>query len=303
MHNGYREFIQRLMLRSDRQLALLLSLGLLSVLACGHWLMQTAMLHSSAAIQTQIKTLEEKIVLQQRALLRQRPRAEFQAALDAIRPPQAVFQPLPQQMLAPLNAAAGRLLRWLPDSPAITAEGPMAELQQRGTFSLQLPYGGLVRLLEELMTQSSVPLTIEQLSLIHPTPSQAASESPTWLGVSLTLASYRGTVTPQQKKQAQALFAVRLVRDPFMGSVPGNARCDDDTGGAERPELRGVLGDARGYTGWLRLASGEWLRAKAGDTLTQGLGHVDEVTPQRVRMRFDRPGCGVRQQTFTLAGP
>lgn len=300
MHKGYREFIQRLMLRSDGQLALLLLLSLLLVFACGYWLALSAMVQSAYAIQTQIKTVEESIVLQQRALLRQRPRAEWQASLDAIRPPQAFLQPLPQLLLAPLNAAAGKLLQWLPDSLALTGEGPLADLQQRGTFSLQLPYSGLIRLLEELMTQSTAPLAIEQLSLTRPAPSSAGPE---WLDVTLKLASYRGTVTPQQRKQARTLFATQLVRDPFIATVAGNARCDDGAEWPELPELRGILGDVRGYTGWLRLATGDWLSAKTGETLAGGLGRVDEVSDQQVRMSVERPGCGVKQQIFTLAGP
>lgn len=317
MHKEYHEFIQRLMRCSNAQLALLMGLFLLLILACGYWLVLTAIVQSAAAVERQLSALDEQIVLQQRALLRQPPRAEWQAALDAILPPQAVLQPLPQRLLAPLNAVSGRLLHWLPDSQAIGDVGPLADLQQRGTFTLRLPYSGLVRLLEGLMTQSPVPLTIERLSLTRPAPGlvttgtvekgtvttkSVATEAETLLDVTLELASYRGAVTAQQRRRAQALFATRLGRDPFVGAVPVEAHCDDAAQGPELAQLRGVLGDARGYTGWLRLETGDWLRAKAGETLAGGLGHVDEVSQQKIRVSYDRPRCGIKQQTFTLPG-
>ncbi len=302
MHKEYREFVARLLLRPDWQIALLAGLLLLVIVASGYWLTLSALIQSAAATQLQAMTLQEKIYQQQRALLRQRPRAEWQAALDLIEPPQTAILPLPQQLLEPLNAVGGKLLHWLPASKTSGTKSLPDDLQQQGTFKLQLPYHGLVKLLEGAMTQSTVPLVIEQLSLARANLSKVIGGSTSLLDVTLQLASYRGNVTPVQRKQALAQFARPIVRDPFIVEKQLSQDCDPLADPRGLPELRGVLGDARSYTGWLRLATGSWLRAKTGETLADGQGYVDEVSNKQVRVSIDRPGCDVRQQTFTLAG-
>lgn len=292
MRKGYREFILHLMLRPGWQLAAMGSLLLLMIFAGGYGLALSARIQSAVAIEAQLKTLKEKINQQQRLLLHQRPRAEMQATLDLIAPLQPVMMPLPQQLLAPLKAAGGKLLHWLPDRQVPIIEG----LQQQGTFKLQMPFTGLVRLLEELMTQTLIPLAIEQLSITRP-----ESGNPE-LNVTLQLASYNGNMTAGQRKQAQLQFAAPLGRDPFISEQTRLSSCNNKAEGDGMPELRGVLGDARGYTGWLRLAGGGWLRAIKGETLTDGLGYVDEVNQKQVRVSFGQPRCGEKQQTFTLAG-
>ncbi|WP_369789505.1 hypothetical protein [Rouxiella sp. WC2420] len=297
MRKEYREFILHLLLRPDWQIAALISFLLLLILAGGYWLTLSMVIQSAAVIETQITTLREKIHQQQRTLLRQRSRAELQAVLVGIAPLPTMIPPLPQQLLAPLSAAGGKLLHWLPQRPAPIAVGQDNGLQQQGSFKLQLPFNGLVKLLDGLMTQSTAPLAIEQLLLTRLDPDKAI------LDVTLQLASYHGRITAEQIKQARQQFAMPLLRDPFLTESAAVEECDINNERQGLPELRGVIGDARGFTGWLRLTSGEWLRARTGDTLADGLGYVDEVSKQQVRVSFGRPRCGVKQQTFTLAGP
>lgn len=296
MRTEYRDFINRLLLLSDKQLALLL-VGLLLVLAAaGYWFGLHPFSQTAEALKIQREAQQTYLSQQQRVLLRQQSRAEWQTAIAAIAPMPAALPSLPQHILAPLNAAGGRLIHWLPDKETTLTDG----LQQQGTFTLQLPYFGLVTLLQELLTQSPTPVAVEQLAITPARNDKSPEGSNTLLDVTLKLAAYRGQVSAEQKLQASQQFSWRVLRDPFSPRRP--LRCSGRAREQDFPQLAGTIGSAKQLTGWLLLSAGEWFKAQAGESLPLNGGTIDEVTDTQVRITFTQPRCGEQQQILTLAG-
>ena len=296
MRTEYRDFIHRLLLLTDKQLALLFGSLLLVLAAAGYGFGIQPFSRTAEALDIQLAAQQTHLSQQQRVLLRQRSRAEWQTAIAAIAPSPASLPSLPQHILAPLNAAGGRLIQWLPAKDAALSDG----LQQQGTFTLQLPYLGLVTLLQQLLTQSPTPVAVEQLA-ITPTRNDKAAEGPNaLLDVTLKLAAYRGQVSGEQKQQAVRQFSLPVLRDPFSPRRP--LRCSARDREPDFPQLAGTIGSAKQVTGWLLLSAGEWFKAQAGENLPLNGGTIDEVTDTQVRITFTQPRCGEQQQILTLAG-
>ncbi|MEG3133716.1 hypothetical protein SC206_09115 [Rouxiella sp. T17] len=314
MRTEYRDFVHRLLLLTDKQLALLLGSLLLVLAAAGYGFDVQPFSRTADALDIQLAAQQTHLSQQQRVLLRQRSRAEWQTAIAAIAPSPAALPSLPQHILAPLNAAGGRLIQWLPAKDAALSDG----LQQQGTFTLQLPYLGLVTLLQQLLTQSATPVAVEQLSISlarenslnrenslarensSAREGDSAEATGALLNVTLKLAAYRGQIGHEQKEQAVRQFSLPVLRDPFSPRRP--LRCSARDREPDFPQLAGIIGNAKQFTGWLLISAGEWFKARAGEVLPHHGGHIDEVTDTQVRITFTQPRCGEQQQILTLAG-
>lgn len=298
METNHHKLILRLMQRPDGQIALLLASVLLLSTWGGYQFCVLPQAESADARQGQIQQQQQYIRQQQRVLLLQPSRAALQRELEKASQFEelSIMPPLPQQILAPLNAAGGRLLHWTPDVKPADAPG---DFQQQGVFTLQLHYAGLLQFLQELLKDAPTSIVIEQLRVGQ----RAGGEphvSPALLEVSLRLATYPGLVTKQEKDRTAELFAEVLPRDPF--ATEKIETCRDTGGWPEMAQLRGVLGDAEKYVGWLMLSAGTWLKVEPGQMLPDSQWRIEEVREKQVFIRFNSPQCGVQEQTLILAG-
>jgi len=293
MRTEYRELVLRLSSRSHWQMAWLMLAVFSAFAAGGYWLWILPLRVTAENLIQQIQTQTRQVSQQQRVLLRQSSRAEWQSKLADILPKQASLPPLPQHILAPLNAAGGRMLHWLPEKDLATPDGVV----QQGTFRLQLPYIGLVSMLQQLLAASSAPVAIEQLA-VSPAAESFGAES--LLDVTLRLAAYRGRISAQQKEQVKSQFSAALLRDPF--SLRQAPRCRESIKEAKFPQLSGIIGSADNFTGWISLSAGEWFKAQPGRKLPNDGGRVEDVSAHQVRLTLTQPRCGEALQILTLAG-
>ncbi|MCC3720358.1 hypothetical protein LLS47_14250 [Rouxiella badensis] len=290
MRTEYREMLKRLMQRPNGQIALLLALVLSLLLTAGYGLSLHGRKQYAQAIAVQIKEQRQLSAQRQRVLLLQPSRREWQANLDLLKPPAEARQSLPHYLLAPLDAVSGRLLHWQPEQKT-----PVSAGQQQGAFRLQVSFHGLIQLLQTLLLQQPAPVAIEQLNV---TKNQSIAPL---LDVTLHLATYAGRVSQAQRERAASDIASPLLRDPFQAD--DNRPCGEPSDGETLTQLKGILGGAGRYTGWLIDARGAWLKAQAGGTIAEGNWHVEEVTDKQVRIRTRSAQCGERQQIFTLVRP
>ncbi|CAM3777119.1 hypothetical protein ITX54_16890 [Rouxiella silvae] len=292
MRTEFRQHLMQLLQRPDWHIALGVATALLLFISAGYQFALTGLLQLADARQEQVQQQRQMIAVQQRTLLRLPSRAALQAERLKIVQIDSATQPLPQRILAPLNAAGGRLLHWL---PATQEASSVKELRQRGTFILQMRYAELLQFLQQLLGHTLTPVVIEQLRMTQSVTSKPQGASPL-LDVTLLLADYRGQIA---QAWAATIFSTASGRDPF--SRQQLSACQQENRWQDLAQLKGTLGESNNYTGWLMLSAGTWFKAVPGQTLADGKWRIDAVTRKQVLISLDDPQCGLQRHTFTLA--
>ncbi|NMP28462.1 hypothetical protein GW590_16490 [Rahnella sp. SAP-1] len=296
MDKVYHPLILRLLQRPGWQLALGIAGLLLLLLAGGYLLGIAALVQSTSAHEQTLQQQEAEIIGQQRILLRQRARSEWQTALAAIATPPAESTALPQYVIASLDSSGGRLLHWQPDERSGEKGEKRGGLRQQGTFRLQIPFARLLPFLTGLLLTSAVPLAIEQLTVSRRDESAAVDTQPLPLEVTLRLASYQGRAIRAEAEPAYLSLTTAGQRDPFQRH--GNPVCQPRSG---QMQLKGIVGGPGRYTAWLLSAQDQWLKAQAGELLASEAWRVDQVSEHQVYLSLDDPQCGARQQVLSFA--
>ncbi|MDR3430494.1 MAG: hypothetical protein P4L95_01100 [Rouxiella aceris] len=296
MYKAYHPLILRLLQRPGWQLALCTA-GLLLLLAAGGYLLGiAALVQSTSAGEQALQQQEAEIIGQQRILLRQRARSEWQTALTEVAPPSGNIAELPQYVISSLDSSGGRLLHWRPDERSGEKGEKRGSLRQQGTFRLQIPFARLLPFLSRLMLTSAMPLAIEQLTVSRQDESATEDVPPLPLQVTLRLASYQGRVIRAEPEPANSLPVMAVQRDPFQQQ--SGPVCQPRNG---QMQLKGIVGEPARYTAWLLSAEGRWLKAQAGELLASEAWRVDQVSENLVYLSLDDPQCGVRQQVLSFA--
>jgi len=295
MRTEFRQQVRQILQRPDWHIALGVATGLLLFISSGYHFALSGLLQSATTLREQAQQQRQMIEVQQRTLLRQPSRAALQAELLKIVQVDMAMLPLPQRILAPLNAAGGRLLHWIPASPEAS---PQNALRQRGTFTLQMRYAELLQFLQALLDHTLTPAVIEHLRMTQSATSKPQGASPL-LDVTLLLADYRGQIEKAAQKRAATIFSTASGRDPF--SRQQRTACQQENRWQDLAQLKGILGNSNNYTGWLMLSAGTWFKAVSGQTLADGKWRIDAVTNKQVLISLDDPQCGLQRHTFTLA--